>query len=170
MPACLLGADSPERTAITSAIAPEAPLLLAFRGEEDPMENEQGVRRVRLLGSVARPFRRHGRARSAVALCAAMVPMLAVPAAAQVHLDCSSWKRMSEDRKLQTVERAIEDLVSSSRGREYTSINRTQTRRCLESRRDQMITDFDELCGRTGRADLQALNRTFRSYVWSCAQ
>jgi hypothetical protein len=108
--------------------------------------------------------------RSATSVCVALALMLAFPAAAQVHLECRSWTRLSQDQKLQTIDRAIGDLVSGSRGREYTSINRTQTRRCLESRRYQMIDDFDEICSRTTRADLQALNQTFRSYVWSCAQ
>jgi hypothetical protein len=95
---------------------------------------------------------------------------LALPAAAQAQLECPSWTRLSQDQKTQTIEGAIEELVSGSRGREYTSINRIQTRRCLESHRYRMIDDFDEICSRTTRADLQTLNRTFRSYVWSCAQ
>jgi hypothetical protein len=33
-----------------------------------------------------------------------------------------------------------------------------------------MIDDFDEVCGEGMGADLQALNRTFRSYVWSCVR
>jgi hypothetical protein len=105
--------------------------------------------------------------RSAMLVCVAMVFVRALPAAAQVHLECSSWSRLSQDQKLQTIDRAIEDLISGSRGREYTSINRTQTRRCLESHRNQMVDDFDELCV---RGDRQALNRTFRSYVWSCVR
>jgi hypothetical protein len=103
-------------------------------------------------------------------VCVAVAFALAFPAAAQVHLECSSWRRLSEDQKLQTIDRTIEDLVSGSRGREYTSINRTETRRCLESYRNRMIDDFDELCSPGTRADLQALDRTFRSYVWSCAR
>jgi hypothetical protein len=150
------------------------------------MEKQQAVGRLRFLDPLVRLFRRRERAQSAerraadrdprlvksgtgssILVCVALA--LAFPAAARVHLECSSWKRLSEDQKLQTIDRAIEDLISGSRGREYTSINRTQTRRCLESYRNQMIDDFDELCSRGMRADLQALNNTFRSYVWSCA-
>jgi hypothetical protein len=108
--------------------------------------------------------------RSAMLACVATVFVLAFPAAAQVDLKCSSWRRLSHDQKLQTIDRAIEDLISGSRGRQYTSINRTQTRRCLENNRNPMVDDFDELCSRGRGADLQALNRTFRSYVWSCAR
>jgi hypothetical protein len=117
---------------------------------------------LRLLDPPGRLFR------SAALVCAATV--LAEPAAAQLHLECSSWRRLSQDQKLQTIDRTIEDLVSGSRGREYASINRTRTRRCLESHRHQMVDDFDDLCGRGMRADLRALNNTFRAYVWSCAQ
>jgi hypothetical protein len=72
--------------------------------------------------------------------------------------------------KLQAIDGAIEALISSNRGREFTSINRTRTRRCLESYRDQMVDDFDEICRQGMRVGLGALNDTFRSYVWSCAQ
>jgi hypothetical protein len=103
-------------------------------------------------------------------VCVAVAFALPFTAAAQVHFECRSWTRLSQDQKLQTIERAIEDLVSGSRGREYTSINRTQTGRCLERHRYQMIDDFDEICSRGMGADLGALDKTFRSYVWSCAQ
>jgi hypothetical protein len=99
-----------------------------------------------------------------------MVLVLALPAAAQVHLKCGSWRRLSQDQKLQAIDGTIADLISGSRGREYTSINRTETGRCLESHRNRMVDDFDELCSGGTRADLQALDRTFRSYVWSCAR
>ena len=158
------------------------------------MEKEQGAGRLRFLGLLAWLFRSHAGAqiaeeravdrdrrrrrrrvvtsgtRSAMLVPVAMALVLALPAAAQLHLKCSSWRRLSEDQKLQTIDRAIEDLISGSRGREYTSINRTQTRRCLESHRNRMVDDFDELCGEGMRADRGALNRTFRSYVWSCAR
>jgi hypothetical protein len=108
--------------------------------------------------------------RSATSVCVALVLTLAFPAAAQVHLECGSWRRLSQDQKLQAIDRTINDLISGSLGREYTSINRTETGRCLKNYRYQMVDDFDELCDRGTRADLQALNRTFRSYVWSCAR
>jgi hypothetical protein len=95
--------------------------------------------------------------------------LLASPAAA-VDFECSGWTRLSEDQKVQAIGRAIQDVVSSSKGRQYTSINRTQTRRCLERQVYPMLDDFDELCSRGMRADMQALNTTFRSYVWSCAR
>ena len=106
--------------------------------------------------------------RSALLACVALA--FAFPAAAQIHLECSSWRRLSQDQKLQTLDRTIEDLISGSRGREYSSINRTETGRCLERHRNRMIDDFDELCSRGTGADLQALDRAFRSYVWSCAR
>jgi hypothetical protein len=153
------------------------------------MERKQGVGILCSLDPRARLFRSRARARSAeqraadcdarlvtsgkgssMLVCVAIALLLAFPAAARVHLECGSWKRLSEDQKLQTIDRAIEDLISGSRGREYTSINRTQTRRCLESYRNQMADDFDELCSQGMRTNLQALNNTFRSYVWSCVR
>jgi hypothetical protein len=95
---------------------------------------------------------------------------LTLPAAKQLDFQCSRWTRLSADQKLQAIDLAIEDLISSSRGREYPSLNRVQTKRCLERSRDGIVDDFDEICSRGMRADLQALNKTFRSYAWSCAR
>jgi hypothetical protein len=102
--------------------------------------------------------------------CAAVVLLLSFPAVAQVEHKCGSWRRLSPDQKLQAIDQAIENLVSSNRGREFTSINRTRTRRCLERHRDQMVDDFDAICSEGMRVGLGALNDTFRSYVWTCAQ
>ena len=106
----------------------------------------------------------------AMLVCVALVLGLAPPAAAAVQLKCGSWSRLSADQKLATIDRAIEDLISGSRGREYTSVNRIQTGRCLENHRSQIVDDFNELCSRGMRTGLDSLNETFRFYVWSCAQ
>ncbi len=90
--------------------------------------------------------------------------------AVALDFECRVWTRLSHDQKLETLDRTIEDVLSSSRGRAYHSINRTQTQRCLESNRDRMIDDFDDICSRGMRASMNALNETFISYVWSCAQ
>jgi hypothetical protein len=90
--------------------------------------------------------------------------------AAALDFECRGWTRLSYDEKLATLDRTIEDVLSSSRGRAYRSINRTRTQRCLESNRDRIIDDFDDTCSRGMRASMNALNETFISYVWSCAQ
>lgn len=90
--------------------------------------------------------------------------------AAALDFECRWWTKLSDDQKLETLDRTIEDVLSSSRGRAYRSINRTQTQRCLESNRNRMIDDFDDLCSQGMRASMNALNETFISYVWSCAQ
>lgn len=96
--------------------------------------------------------------------------LLALPAYAQVRLGCGSWKNLHLDGKLQTLDRMIEDALSSSAARRYTSLNRTRTRRCLEDLRGGMVDDFDEACSRGMQADMQVLNRIFKNYIWSCAQ
>jgi hypothetical protein len=53
---------------------------------------------------------------------------------------------------------------------ENREIYRTQTGRRLERHRYKMVDDFDETCSRGMGTDLGAFNKTFRSYVWSCAQ
>lgn len=144
------------------------PLARLFRSPARTQTAEQ-----RAVGRGSRRRQRRlaiGAKRSATTLSVSIALVLALPAAAQVHVECNSWRRLSEDQKLQTIDRTIEDLVSGSRGREYTSINRTQTQRCLERHRNQMADDFDELCSQGTRAGRADLDRVFRSYVWSCAR
>lgn len=149
------------------------------------MERKQGVGRLRVPHLLAELFQSLARAQitaqraveprpmargTRAATLACVVVVLALPAAAQVPIKCGAWNRLSEDQKFQAIDRTIEDLVSGSRGREYTSINRTQTRRCLESYRGEMVDDFNELCSRGMQTGHDDLNKTFRMYVWSCAQ
>ena len=86
------------------------------------------------------------------------------------NLKCSTWNRLNDDQKLDAVDRMIDDAFRNASGRRYPYLNRTRIQRCLEPYRDQLVDDFEELCGRGQRADLEAMNRTLRTYTWSCAQ
>ncbi len=97
--------------------------------------------------------------------------LLAYPADARsIDMRCSSWTKLTEDQKLQTIDGLIEDAISSSADRKFDSFTfkRARISRCLEHYRPQLVDDFDELCAQRMRADLQAMNRTFRTYTWSC--
>jgi len=101
----------------------------------------------------------------------ACLGLLAYPADARsTDMRCSSWTKLTEDQKLQTIEGLIEDAISSSAGWKYDSFTfkRARISRCLERYRTQLVDDFDALCAQRTRADLQAMNRTFRTYTWSC--
>jgi hypothetical protein len=101
----------------------------------------------------------------------ACLGLLAYPADARsTDMRCSSWTKLTEDQKLQTIDGLIEDAISSSADRKYDSFTfkRARISRCLERYRPQLVDDFDELCAQRMRADLQAMNRTFRTYTWSC--
>ena len=97
--------------------------------------------------------------------------LLAYPADARsTEMRCRSWTRLAGDQKLQTIDRSIEGAIRSSAARQYVSLNPTRIKRCLEPYRQQVVDDFNELCAQRMRADLQAMNRRFRTYTSSCAQ
>lgn len=85
-------------------------------------------------------------------------------------LRCSAWNRLTDDQKLDVVDQLIADAFRSGPGQRYPYLNRTRIQRCLEPYRGQLVDDFEELCARGQRADLQAMNRTLRTYTWSCVQ
>jgi hypothetical protein len=92
------------------------------------------------------------------------------PTRPTADLKCSAWNRLTDDQKLDAVDQLIGDAFRSASGRRYPYLNRTRVERCLEPYRWQLADDFEELCSRGQRADMQALNRTLRTYTWSCAQ
>ena len=96
--------------------------------------------------------------------------LLAYPADARsADMRCSARTSLTEGQRLQTVDQLIEDAIRSPEYRKYVSFDRARIRRCLERHRPQLLDDFDEPCARRNRSDLQAMNRTFKTYTWSCA-
>ncbi|HVN40139.1 MAG TPA: hypothetical protein VMW19_18405 [Myxococcota bacterium] len=85
-------------------------------------------------------------------------------------LRCSTWNRLTDDQKFEAVDGLIGDAFRSAPSQRYPYLNRTRIQRCLEPYRAQLVDDFEELCARGQRADLQAMNRTLRNYTWSCLQ
>ncbi len=98
---------------------------------------------------------------------AGLVPLLLVvfttPAAA---INCRNWGRMDLGQKEDAVYGLIETAVSGSRGREF-QVNRGAIERCLLRNAGNIAYDFDDTCADSG-AGMQALNRLFKDYIWTC--
>jgi hypothetical protein len=100
-----------------------------------------------------------------MALGLALGVVLAVPASAT---NCRAWLRLNPAQREAAVLGMIDDALGSNRARQY-SVNREAIARCLLSNGYQMMTGFDDVCSDSRTADMQAINRVFKSYVWSCA-
>ena len=75
---------------------------------------------------------------------------------------------MSPDQKAATIDRKIQGAVAGSGGRQY-HIDRGAVARCLQSSARSIEYDFDGACADSRTASMQALNRIFKEYIWTCA-
>ena len=90
--------------------------------------------------------------------------LFTTPAAA---IDCRTWGRLDPGQKEAAVYDLIETTVSGSRGRQY-QVNRGAIERCLQRNARNIAYNFDDTCADPGRAGMQALNRVFKDYIWTC--
>ncbi len=80
---------------------------------------------------------------------------------------CSDWNRLYENQKVPTVYSMIDAAVAGSGGRSM-GVSRSAVARCLERRAEEISYAFDDTCGDARTAGMQAVNRVFKSYIWSC--
>jgi len=83
-------------------------------------------------------------------------------------LGCNDWDRMASGQRGATIDRMIRSAVSGSRGRQY-HVDRGAIERCLQDNARSIENDFDGACADSRSASMQALNRIFKDYIWSCA-
>ncbi len=82
-------------------------------------------------------------------------------------VSCGQWERMGPDEKSATVDRMIQNAVAGSGGRQY-QMDRGAVGRCLDSRAQSIQYDFDGACADSRTASMQALNKIFKDYIWTC--
>jgi len=100
-------------------------------------------------------------------IAAALPLALVLVATHAAAMDCRSWGRIPPDQKQDAVYDLIQTAVSGSRGRQY-QVNRGAIERCLQRNARNIANDFDDACANPRSAGMQALNRLFKNYVWTC--
>ena len=83
-------------------------------------------------------------------------------------MSCRHWLRLNAAQKEAKVHAMIDDALRSNRGRQY-DINRGAIGQCLGANASQMAANFDGVCSDSRSADMQAINKVFKTWVWSCA-
>ena len=102
-------------------------------------------------------------------LTGSLVLFLVLLLAAPVHaITCRQWERMAPAQKSATIDRMIQGAVSGSGGRQY-QLDRGAVARCLQGDARSIEYDFDGACADARTAGMQALNRIFKDYIWTCA-
>jgi hypothetical protein len=101
-------------------------------------------------------------------LIGSFVVLAVLLSAPPVHaISCKQWQRMAPAQKGATIDRMIQGAVSGSGGRQY-QVDRAAIARCLQRNARSIWYDFDAVCADSRTADMQAINRTFKEYIWSC--
>ena len=67
-----------------------------------------------------------------------------------------------------TIDGMIGELVGSSGKIRQYDVHRGAIGRCLSDNAVQMSYDIDDVCSDSRTADMQAIQRVFKNYVWSC--
>ncbi|MBW2267663.1 MAG: hypothetical protein JRH16_03725 [Deltaproteobacteria bacterium] len=91
--------------------------------------------------------------------------LLAEPALA---MSCRNWERLSPQQREAAVEQMIQSAVSGSGGRSYR-VNRDAIARCLEASSRDIEYAFDDVCGDSRTAGMNAIRTAFKNFIWSCA-
>ncbi len=102
--------------------------------------------------------------RSTARLVSLVLIFFAAPAAA---INCQAWEHLGPGQKEAAVYDLIETTVSGSGGRQY-HVNRGAIERCLRRNARNIVYDFDDICADSRRAGMQALNKLFKNYIWTC--
>jgi hypothetical protein len=82
-------------------------------------------------------------------------------------ITCRQWTRLGPDQRIATIDRMIENAVGGSGGRQY-QVDRYSIARCLGWEVENIGYDFDGACADASTAGMQALDKIFKSYIWSC--
>ena len=80
---------------------------------------------------------------------------------------CRDWGRLGYDQKAGAIDDLIQDAISGQKGRSY-HVNRNGIARCLQGQARNIEYDFDDVCADSRTSGMQALNRIFKDYIWSC--
>jgi hypothetical protein len=89
----------------------------------------------------------------------------ATPASA---INCREWSRLDIPQKEAAIDGMIADMLQGQRVRQY-DVQRGALGRCLSEQAYRMELAFDDACSDSRTADMQAIQRIFKTYVWSCS-
>jgi len=93
----------------------------------------------------------------------------AASAAPAANIGCRDWMRLDDNGKMATIDAMIGELVSSSGKVRQYEVRRGAIGRCLSENASPMSYDMDDVCSDSRTADMQAIRRVFKNYVWSCS-
>jgi hypothetical protein len=104
-----------------------------------------------------------------ISLAGALALGLVAAAKPAKEISCREWLRLDDDQKMATIDSMVGELLASSGKVRQYEVHRGAIGRCLSENAAQMSYEFDDVCSDSRSADMQAIRRVFKNYVWSCS-
>jgi len=84
--------------------------------------------------------------------------------------DCTSWRKIGPEVKIERVEGMISHHINSNVSKRYTSEHLGAMKACLRTFVGQIVDDFDGTCSERPGANAEVLDDVFDRYLLSCVQ
>ncbi len=105
--------------------------------------------------------------KSTIPSCAVLLLLLLCLPQHASALRCRQWNRMAPAQKEATIQAMIDGLARNNSVRQ-TGINVVGTRRCMQSKAWLLYDEFDNACAQGAHQGLDVLDRTFKTFAWTC--
>jgi hypothetical protein len=92
---------------------------------------------------------------------------LALAAPADAALRCRNWDELDDGQKSEELEAEIERVLNSNTAQQY-QVNRVTIRKCLQRKIPDMQDQFDGICAEGKSAPMNALEKEFERYLYTC--
>ncbi len=96
--------------------------------------------------------------------------LLCVVARTAGATDCTSWRKIGPEVKIERVEGMISRHMSSNVSKRYTSEHIGAMKACLRTFVDQIVDDIDGTCSYRPGANAEVVDDVFDRYLLSCVQ
>jgi len=102
-------------------------------------------------------------------LALAMVLIAATPIAAMA-IDCSTWSPAQGEQRDQAFAAAVDELLSSERAQQWTTLNTALIKDCLLASRGRIQIEWDGLCAKGMQTPMEALDTKLYDYARGCVR
>jgi hypothetical protein len=95
--------------------------------------------------------------------------ILGTPIAAMA-IDCSIWTPAQGEQRDQAFSAAVDELLSSQRAQQWTTLNTALIKDCLLAFRGRIQIEWDGLCAKGMQTSMEALDNKLYEYARGCVR
>ena len=102
-------------------------------------------------------------------LALAMILVAGTPIAAMA-IECSTWSPAQGEQRDQAFAAAVDELLSSERAQQWTTLNIPLIKDCLLANRGRIQIEWDGLCAKGMQTSMEALDTKLYDYARGCVR